>query len=109
MKTILKIIVILLVAGIVAGGIYALVENTTLFSGIVSGDRQPPVMQNADGQSIQPMERPENGGEDGASLSRGFPGMLASLAKIAVITLLVVLLPRAFSMLGNHRLKPNHR
>ncbi len=99
MKTILQILVILLVAAIVAGGVYALVENTTLVSSADAGHGQPPAMLNADGTSAQLMERGEGGGEHGASFTRGMSGLLVTLAKSGVITVFIVLLRKGFDLL----------
>ena len=104
MKTLLRIIVILLLAAIVAGGWYLVANNTSLASGMDrEGDR--PSMTDASGQNFQPMERDE-GGEHGASLSRGLAGVAGTLVKLTVITLVVLLIQKAFSLLGNRKLKP---
>ena len=59
MKTLLHIVVILLVAAIVAGGVYALVENTTLVSSGGAERGQPTVITSADGQPSQHWNVPE--------------------------------------------------
>jgi hypothetical protein len=92
MKTVLQILVILLVAAIVAGGMYALVENTTLVSSSESEHGQPPAMTNADGSSAQMMERSEGGGEHGASFTRGLSEVLVMLGKLSGITVAVLLI-----------------
>jgi hypothetical protein len=104
MKTLLRIIVILLVAGIVAGGIYALGQNPSLLS---SGDGergQPPAMTDMDGQTFQPGERSNEGGEHGASLSRGLAGVAGTLVKLTVIIIVVLLLQKGFKLPGNRKL-----
>ena len=92
MKTILHLIVILLVAVIVAGSVYALVENTTLVSSTESEHGTPPAMTNADGSTTQMMERHEGGGEHGASFARGLSEVLVTLAKLTGITVVVLLI-----------------
>lgn len=100
MKTILHILVILLVTAIVAGGVFALVENTTLVSSADEGHDQPPAMLNADGTSAQPMERGEGGGgEHGASFTRGMSGLLVTLGKLGAITVFILLLQKGFDLL----------
>ena len=103
MKTILRIIVILLVAAIVAGGFYLAANNSSVASN--SGGERP-VMTDANGQIIQPMERPEGDREGGASLAGGLSGLLVTLGKIAGITLLVTLIQKVFDMLKSRR--PSH-
>jgi hypothetical protein len=105
MKTILRIIVILLIAGIVSGGIYALVQNTILTSSMEAEHGQPPAMTDADGQTFQPLERSEGGDEHVASLSRGLAGVVGTLVKLTVITIIVLLLQKGFNLLGNRKLR----
>ena len=92
MKTILHLIVILLVAVIVAGGVYAIVENTTLVSSTESEHGALPIMTNADGSTTQMMERPEGGGEHEASFTHGLSEVLVTLAKLTSITIVVLLI-----------------
>ena len=92
MKTILHLIVILLVAVIVAGSVYALVENTTLVSSTESEHGALPIMTNADGSTTQMMERPEGGGEHEASFTHGLSEVLVTLAKLTGITIVVLLI-----------------
>ncbi len=100
MKTILRIIVILLVAGIVAGGLSLAVNNSSVASDTNFEGGQPPVMTSADGQTItQPMERPEGGDEHGASLAGGLGGVLATIAKIMGITIVILLIQKVISLL----------
>lgn len=103
MKTIFKILAILVVASIVAGGIYLAVNNTSIASES-EGRREPPAMMSADGQSFQPRERPD-GGEHEASLGRGLAGVGGTLVKITVITIIVLLMQKAFNLLGNRKMK----
>lgn len=107
MKTILKILAILIVAAIVAGGFYLVANNTSLAPGRDQDFRQPPAMTSANGQTFQPMERHE-GGEHGASLSRGLAGVAGTLVKLAAIILLVLLVQKGFSLLGNRKAKAVH-
>ncbi len=101
MKTIFKIIAILVVASIVAGGFYLAVSNTSLAT--ESSERgEPSALTNADGQSFQPMERTE-GSEGGTSLARGLSGVITPLAKLAGITIVVLLLEKAFHLLRNRK------
>lgn len=104
MKTIFKILAILVVASIVAGGFYLAVNNTSIAS--ESNERgEPPAMMSANGQTFQPMERPDGGGEHEASLGRGLAGVGGTLVKITVITIIVLLVQKAFSLIGNRKLK----
>jgi hypothetical protein len=103
MKTIFKIIAILVVASIVAGGIYLTVNNTSIASES-SGRGEPPAMTSADGQSFQPRERPDGGGEHEASLGRGLAGIGGTLVKITVITIIVLLVQKVFSLMGNRKM-----
>lgn len=107
MKTILRIIVILLVAAIVAGGFSLIVNNTSLASGSERGGGQPPAMTNVDGQNMQ-QARPDGGeGGDSASLTRGLPGLLTTLVKITGITIVVLLVQKAFDLLQRRNRKLN--
>lgn len=103
MKTIFKILAILVVASIVAGGIYLAVNNTSIVA--ESNERgEPPAMMSADGQTFQPMERPDGGGHE-ASLGRGLAGAGGTLVKITVITIIVLLVQKVFNTFGNRKLK----
>lgn len=102
MKIISRIIVILLIAAIVAGGWYLAADNTPLASGL-DNEGGRPSMTEASGQTFQPMERPDEGGEQGASISRGLAGVAGTLVKLAVITILVLLLQKGYSLLGNRK------
>jgi hypothetical protein len=94
MKTILRIILILLVAAIVAGGFYLAANNGTIAS---NSEGERPAMTDANGQTIQPMDRPDHD-EGGASLANGLSGVLVTLAKIAGITVVVTLIQKALDM-----------
>jgi hypothetical protein len=103
MKTILKIIVILLVAAVVTGGFSLAVNNTSIASGSEVEGGQPPAMTSADGQTVQPMERPEGGDRDSASLTRGLSGVGVTLAKLTVITIIILLVEKVFSLLPRRK------
>lgn len=100
MKTILRIIMILLVASAIAGALSIAVNNSSLATSINEGG-QPPAMTSADGQSIQPVERPEGGDREGGSITQGLSGVLATLIKLTGITIIVLLFQKAFNQLGS--------
>ncbi|HMZ08631.1 MAG TPA: hypothetical protein PK078_13525 [Anaerolineales bacterium] len=104
MKTILPILVILLITAVVSGGIYALVENTSLLSSSEAEHGVPPQMTSADGTSFQPMERPDGGDDhDAASLSRGLGEVGVLLAKITGITLIILTIQKALGAFQKHK------
>ncbi len=105
MKTILRILVILMIAVAVSGGVYALVENTSLVSGGEAEGGKPPQMTSADGTSSQPMERHEGGDEHGASFTRGLSEVLVTLGKLTAITAVIVLLQKGLGLLRKMKLK----
>jgi hypothetical protein len=102
MKTILKIIAILLVAVIVAGSIFAVVSNTSLGTSLPGGEdgRPPAALTDASGQTIQPPARPEGDfdREGGASLG-GLLGMFGTLAKLGAIVTLILLAEKGIDLL----------
>src|SRR5690242_19585663 len=98
MKTILRIITILLVAAVVAGAFSLAVNNSSSAS-----------TTNANGQSFQPLDRPAGGDRGGGSITGGLAGVLGTLAKLTGISLLVLLLQKGISQLGNRRLAFNQR
>jgi len=102
MKIILRIIVILLVAAVVAGG-FSLAVNNSSSTSSSEGD-QPSAMTDASGQTLQPMDRPDGGEKDGASLAGGLSGVLVTIAKIAGITALVTLIQKAFDTFKRRKL-----
>jgi len=109
MKTILKIIAILLVASVIAGGFSLAVNNISSTSGPTGGG-QPPAMTSADGQSTQPMARPEGGdNEGGASIADGLSGILFTLIKLTGITAIVLLIEKVYGMLSSRKLSPAER
>jgi hypothetical protein len=101
MKTILRIILILLIASLVAGAFSLAVNNTSTTSG--SNDfGQPPSLTSSNGQAIA---RPDAGNHDSSSLAGGFAGVLGTLLKITGITILVVMLQKVWSLLGSMKWK----
>ena len=108
MRTILHILVILLVAAIVAGGVYTLVENTTLVSSTEAERAQPTAITSADGRSAGSMERPGGAEEPGVSFTRGLSEVLGTLGKLSAITVVVLLLQRGSNLLRNLKLKSVH-
>ena len=84
--------------------VYALVENTSLMSGAEAERGAPPQMTGTDGQTFQPMERPDGGGDrDSASLSRGFGEVGVLLAKITAITVVIVLIQKALGLFQKNK------
>lgn len=96
MKTILRIIIILLVASIVAGGFSLAVNHGATTS---NSNGQPFSINNNNGQSFQPMVRPEAGDHDGG----GIAGAFGTLAKITGITILVLAIQKAFRLFGDRK------
>lgn len=109
MKTILRIFDILLVAALIALAFSLSVNNTTSASSLNAGG-QPPAVTNSNGQSMQPMERPEGSDHDSGSAMRGLSELLLTLGKLTGITLLVLSVQRVFSLLGKcmSHLSPSH-
>ena len=104
MKTILRILIIILIGAFVSGGIYLILQNTTLVSATNSApsfDNMPDMP--SEDLSVLPA-RPE-GGDDhhAASLSRGLSQISVSLAKLTGITLLVLLIQKAYEQLKRRR------
>ena len=105
MKTILRILVILLIAVSVSGGIYALVENTNLLSSAEAERGVPPQITDGDAQSMP--TRPEGGDEHHeASLSGGLGEVGVLLAKITGITIVILLVQKALELLRKPKLNP---
>jgi hypothetical protein len=90
LKTIARILIILLVAALVAGGLYALIQNTGANTpGFTERSRSFAPQTGASG-SQQPGGFREHDREGGASLGRGLGGILISLLQIGVIVFIVV-------------------
>lgn len=100
MKTILRIIMILLVAAVVAGAFSLAVNNNS--TAVSSNEGQPPAMTGSNGQTLT---RPEGSDHDGGSAS-GIAGVLGTLLKLTGITILVLILQKGFSQLDSLKLKP---
>jgi hypothetical protein len=95
MKTILRIIMILLVAAIVAGAFSLAVNNNLIASG-----------SNDSGQTTtQPMTRPEGGDHDSGSIAGGVGGVLTTVLKLTGITILVLVIQKIFSQLSDLKWK----
>jgi ABC-type oligopeptide transport system substrate-binding subunit len=107
MKTILRIIIILLVTSVVAGAFSLAVNNTSIASDSAGEGGQPPVMTSTDGQFTQPTERPEGG--EGASVTRGLSEVLVTLGKLTGITIIILFLQKVLSLLGSRKLIPTQR
>ena len=90
MKTILRIIVILLVASVVARAFSLAVNNSTTTPS-----------SNAGGQTFQPMERPEGSDHEGGSIAGGLGGVLVTLVKLTGITVLVLALQKGFDLINS--------
>ena len=99
MKIILRIIMILLVATVVAGAFSLTVNNNSTAISTDSG--QPPVMTDSNGQMLT---RPEGGDHDGGSAG-GIAGVLGTLLKLTGITILVLVLQKGWSQLSSMKWK----
>ena len=97
MKTILKIIVILVVASVVAGAFSLAINNSSTTSSSIEGG----------GPSA--MTRPEGGDHDSGSITGGLAGILATLMKLTGITILVLLIEKGINRLGNRKLMPTQQ
>jgi len=104
MKTILRILVILLIGVLVAGALYQTIENTSLLSGAggfsegASEFGTSPAMSARELGTLQ--DRP--GGDavhHAASLSNGLSGVGTTLAKIGIITVIVLTIQAIFTWL----------
>ncbi len=100
MKTILHILVILLVAVAVAGTMYLIINNTSAGASLTGGEGDRPVFTNASGQ---PLPRPEGdfGDREGGASLGGLPGLFGTLAKISVLTAIVLLIEKGLTSLKN--------
>jgi len=103
MKTILRIIMILLVAAIVAGA-FSLAVNNGSTTAASNDAGQSPTTTSTNGQTFQPITRPEGGDRDGGSIAGGLGGVLGTLAKITGITILVLAIQKAIRLIENRRL-----
>jgi hypothetical protein len=104
MKTILRILTILLIGTLVAAGIYLIVQNTTLASDMSSAPSFDQLPATTTGDASQLPTRPEGDFDhDSASLSRGLSEVSVSLAKLAGITVIVLLVQFLLARLMRRR------
>jgi hypothetical protein len=108
MKTILRIIVILLAMAVVAGAFSLAVNNTTTASGPTEGGQLPAINGNNQ-PDAQRMASPEGGGRDSVSLARGLSGVFVTFGKLTGITIMVLLVQKVSNLVGNRRLYPSQR
>ena len=88
-KIIGRILVILLVAALVAGGLYALVQNGSTNNTAFASTRQ--FQSGGTNGTFVPREQfGERGGEGRFSLGRGLVGTLVTLLEIGVIAFIVI-------------------
>jgi hypothetical protein len=92
MKTILRILTILLVASVVAGAFFLVVNNGTTTSSGEGG--QPVAMAFTDGQNTPLMERPEGGEPNSRSVAGGISGVLGTFARLTTVALVVLSLEK---------------
>lgn len=98
MKTIFRILVILVVSVLVSGAVYLTVENTSLLSdGGASEISERPEMPAVDMSELP--ERPEGDDHNAASMTRGLSEIGVSLAKLTGITIVVLLVQGMFAWL----------
>ncbi len=112
MKTILRILVILIVASIVAGAFSLAVNNTSIASGLSQGGGPGLAATSGNNQTAtRPMAGPkaEGGDHEGASVTGGLAGVLGTLAKLTGITILVLAVQKVASLLENRRLRSAQR
>lgn len=99
MKTILRILTIVLIGILAAGAVYLIVENTSLLSAVGGpSDFERGVVPDGDSQ---PQARTKGDGhhDETASLSRGLSQVAVSLAKIGGITIVVLFIQTVFPWL----------
>ena len=95
-KTIGRILVILLVTALVAGGLYALVQGSSANSASASVGRQ---FDNRTLTAANPGRQGEreHGFGGGASVGRGLGGLLVTLLQIGAITFIVLQVQKLLS------------
>jgi hypothetical protein len=98
MKTILRIMLILLLAALVAGGYNLAFGNSSGSASNFSG-QAPSLGTN----SAQPPARPDGGERDGGASAAGLLGIFVTLAKLAGITGLVLVLQKGLGLLMNRK------
>lgn len=94
-QTIGRIVMILLVAAIIAGGLYALVQNSGMNNSGFNPDRQIGTQNTVGG--TQPQQFRENDRNRSASLGRGLGGVLGHMIEIGVITGIVLLVQKTLA------------
>jgi hypothetical protein len=121
MKTILKIVIILLAAAIVCGGYFLIGSNTTIAAG-PGGEGERPALGTRPEGGMPPdgnmkqrpegtapdgtvTERPQGQGEGGGSAGAGLAEVLISIAKLAGITAAVLIVEKGINLLSKRTLK----
>jgi hypothetical protein len=106
MKTIFRIIVILLVAAVVAGGCILAVNHTSVAGNNSGAEGQPPAALNTGRQTTTGLQngqfpsRPDGAGDThGASLGRGLSGVLVMLAEIGGVVLAISLIQKGLGQM----------
>lgn len=103
MKTILRILLILLIGALVSGALYLVVENTSFASSVDGASRLGQMPAQPTGELAR-LQTPTGGADhDVISPSRGLSEVGASLAKLTGITLLVLLVQKAFAQMKKRR------
>lgn len=127
MKTVLRVLSIIVVTAIVAGGWYLVVEHTSLLassqpqpgilpSGIQRGTEQESGQDFENGvndesgvitpdQMFRPGERDEGGGEFGGQMEGGLSGLFETLLKVVIICAVVYLIQKVFQLFGFLKVK----
>jgi|WetSurMetagenome_2_1015567.scaffolds.fasta_scaffold957036_2 hypothetical protein len=100
MKIILRIVLILLIASVVAGAFSLAVNNNSTTAS--PGGGQIPAVTGSNGQQFL---RPEGGDHDRGSGAGGGAGVFGTLLKITSITILVLMLQKASRQLGSMKWK----
>jgi hypothetical protein len=86
-----RILLILAIAAIIAGGIYMFVQNSGSSTSNFRSESQFANPGATTGSQLQQF-REHDRFEGGASIGRGFAGVIGNLLEISVITLLVIIL-----------------
>jgi len=104
MKTIFRILIILMVGALVSGALYLTVENTSVAPSVDSAPSFDQMPAPSTGDLSELPTRPEGDDHDAASLSRGLSKVGVSLAKLTGITLLVLLIQKVFEQVKKRRI-----
>jgi hypothetical protein len=94
MNTTLKILIIFLIGILVSAAFYVAVENTTLFSNISDGGGEHGERSRPEGEMGGSIGDQHN---EGASLSQGLAEVSGTLAKISIITMIVLAIQFIFA------------